>query len=218
MQQILENELLGFCLAPLGDHALSIVDRLSEEEAETCRLSLAAFLLNEAEQDTAPVEVSAVDVPGGRDFKSILYRDRGADDSTKKIVAFSFRDAAFATALPLLGVTIMVFTGKLALAAAPQIAGILKTLWGKVVVLKPPADKDAIDVLEGLVRVRAAAVAAGSTEYPTNVEIERQSGLLREHAQRGLSRLNSLDVIETVRWGGQAGDLNHPDNQWKVRL
>lgn len=112
----------------------------------------------------------------------------------------------------------MAFTGKFAIAAVPQIAGILKTLWGKVVVLKLPVDKDAIEVLESIIRVRAANVAAGGKEYPTNAEIEQETSLQRESTGRALSRLKSLAVIEAVQWGGQAEDMGHPDNRWKVRL
>jgi hypothetical protein len=217
MQQILENELLGFCLSRFGNRAIAVVDTLSEEEAETWRMSLATFLVDESKQGESRVEVAEVDVPDGRDFKSVIYRDRGAG-GTRKIVCFSFRDAAFETALPLLGVAIAVFTGKFAVGSIPQVAGILKTLWGKVIVLKPPADNDAMNVLESIVRVRAATVAAGGKEYPTTGEIERQTALQRDLIGRALSRLKSLAVVEAVQWAGQADDLLHPENRWKVKL
>lgn len=76
MQQVLENELLGFCLAHFGDRAKMVVDNLSEDEAEAWRMSLAAFLVDEATQSASRVEISEVEVPEGRDFKSILSRPR----------------------------------------------------------------------------------------------------------------------------------------------
>ncbi|MFL6258632.1 MAG: hypothetical protein ACJ76Y_02870 [Thermoanaerobaculia bacterium] len=218
MGKILENELLGFCYRPLGEVAIALADKLSDEEAEVLRTALVNFLLDETKHGSASlVDVTVVEVPVARDFKSILYRD-GGTDGTKKIVTFSFHDAVIEIALPLLGIAITVFTGKWGIVTLAQIGGILKTLWSKLVTLKLPADADAIEVLEAIVRVRARRISKGSEEYPANVDLEQELDLPSEAVYRALSRLKSLAVIESVNWGGQAEDVSHPANQWRVKL
>ncbi|HEX3129774.1 MAG TPA: hypothetical protein VH394_20735 [Thermoanaerobaculia bacterium] len=216
MQQILENELLGYCFLPLGEDAGALADSLTDDDAEALRTALAELLIDQAAEDGL-IETGAVEVPAVQDFKSILYRDSGKG-GTRKVVAFSFRDAAVETALPLIGIAITVFTHKLALATLPQIGGVLKTLWSKVVVLKRPADSDAIDALEAVVRIRARQVAKGGEDYPTTAEVERHLDRQTETVRRALTRLKSSAVLEVVSWGGQTEDVGHPGTSWKVRL
>lgn len=218
MQHVLENELLGYCYAPLGETAGALACALTDEEAEAVRKILVELLASEAaEPGNSLVEVVPVEVPRGGDLKSIIYRDRGAG-ATQRIVSFGFRDAAVETALPLLGIAVTVFSGKWGGADWLKIAAVVKTLWAKLVVLKRPADAEAIDVLEAIVRVRAKKVTGNGAGYPTNAEIERELGATAEAVTRGLARLNRLGVIAAVQWGEQADDLKHPANTWKVRL
>jgi hypothetical protein len=218
MDQVLENELLGYCLRPLGEQAGNVAEALSDDEAEAWRQTLANFLLAEAAQgDASPIQISTVEVPAIRDFKSVLYRDEGIGGS-KKIVAFNFRDAAVETALPLLGIAIIVFTGKWGIAILPQIGGVLKTLWSKLVVLKRPDDAEAIDVLEALVRVRARHVTSEHAEYPTGAELKHETDMASDLVKRALARLKAQGVIEAVSWGGQSEDVGHLGNRWRIKL
>jgi hypothetical protein len=165
MEQTDETTLLGYCLRPLGEEGASAIAQiLSDSEAENLRQALAAFLVAKAQEDPNLLDISSEQVPTPPDFKSVLYRDTGLG-STKKIVTFGFRDAAVEAALPFLGMAIALFTGIWGIANSPSLLSIVKTFWSKLVVLRRPADADAIDVLEALFRVRARLVTASHAEY-----------------------------------------------------
>jgi hypothetical protein len=218
MREVLETELLGYCLAPLGEAGAALADKLDDEEAESIRRALAGLLAEEASRgEVCLVGMSAIEVPAHKDLKSILYRDTGVG-GTRKIAAFGFRDAAVETWLPLLGIAIAVFTGRWGISSAATAGGVLKTLWSKLVVLKRPADADAIDTLEAVTRIRARWVADGGKAYPSNADLEREMDLAPEAIERALKRLKASSIIEVVSWGGQKEDLAHPGNQWRVRL
>jgi hypothetical protein len=218
MIQVQENELLGYSLRPLGDAGAALVARMSDEEATAVRAALAQVLLDESSQPGEPrVEVAATTIPAGAPFSSVVYRDIGAD-GTRKMVTFAFRDAAVETALPLLGIAIAVFTGKAGLASLPQVGGVIKTLWSKLVVLKRPQDSDAIDLLEAMSRVRARHLLLGAGEYPSGGDLVRELSLGAEAVTRALTRLRSAGVVEAVAWGGQTGDLGNAANRWRVKL
>jgi len=218
MRQVLETQLIDHCFRPFGDDATKLLDSLTDSEVEALREALGTFLIEQSKDgDSGAVTTSALEVPASRDFKSILYKDSGSR-GTKKIVAFSFRDAAVDTVLPILGIAISTFSGSLGVGAITTVLGGLKTLWSKVVVLKAPADADAIAVLEAILRIRARSVATRENRFPTNADIQRELSAQPIPLKPSLSRLKTLKVIEAVSWGGQAEDLEHAANSWKVRL
>src|SRR5687768_5962948 len=113
MGQVLETQLIDHCFSPFGDDAATFLDSLSDREVETLRRALGMFLMEHSNDGNASaVTTSALDIPASRDFKSILYKDSGSGGA-RKIVAFSFRDAAFDTVLPIVGLAISVFSGSL---------------------------------------------------------------------------------------------------------
>jgi hypothetical protein len=213
-----ENEILNRVIGaggPLGAVGLDLNDLLSDEEANALRDTIATFLVAAADEN-AGVTVTTEQLPPGNDFKSIIYKSAGV--RTNKLLAFSFRDAATETALPLLGITLTIYTGKWGLATIPQVAGVLKTLWSKLVVLRRPADGDAIDVLNALVRIRTKHIVAAVKDHPTSLEIETDSGLSRDAAMAALKSLRTRGVVEVVTWAEQTDDVNHLYNRWKVKL
>jgi len=214
-----ENEVVGYCLRVLGDDAEALVETMNEEAFAALQESIVRFLDEEAARgDASPFARTDLDLPPGvKPFRSILFEDRGSNGS-RRIVAFSFREAASATALQLLGIALAVFSVKLTLAAVPQILGVLRTLWSKVIVLGRPADDDAIDVLETIVRLRAKRRVNGDATLPTLREIQGALELEGDMVVRALQKLSSLAVVEVVIWGGQGGNLADSDNAWAVKL
>ena len=94
----------------------------------------------------------------------------------------------------------------------------MKTLWGKLVVLRRPGDSDAIDVLESLARVRARHLAAHEDVYPTTFEIQAGASLSAESAKLAFSKLKSKGVIKVVAWGEQQEDIANAGNRWAIKL
>lgn len=214
MRQVLESQLLGWSWQSLGpETSVALAERMKEDDAVALRNAIAEVLLAE---DATRVERSSAEVPGGTPFHSILYRDAGAD-GTRRMVLFGFRDAAVEAMVPLFGLAITVFTGHWGWGAASTVAGIGKTLWSKLTVLKRPGDADAIDVLEAIARVRAQHVATGEDVYPSGTEIAATLPLDDAARQRALEGLKTKAIIDAVSWGGQSGDVAHPDNRWRVK-
>lgn len=217
--QVLENEILGHVLRPLGEKAIALSNQLTDGEAEDLRIALANFLVSEAkDKQNELIEAAVEQVEVDRKFKSILYRDDDGSGKTNKIISFTFRDALAETALPLFGLSLALYSGKWGVASLPYAAGILKTLWSKLVVLKRPADADAIDVLEALLQLRAGNVIIGTDKNPTTKEIKTNCGLTEDAVLRAIMKLNSLAVIEVSEWAGQSEDMQNALNRWRVKL
>jgi hypothetical protein len=176
MSEVLENELLGYVLRPLGDDAAEIADVLSDDDAALLRTTLREFLVAEAAAGDDVIQ-RTVSVPKATKLGSVLYRDGGKRDSNT-LVAFTFKSAAAETALPLLGIALTIFTGKWGLGSVTPVASVIKTLWSKLIVLRRPADGEAIDVLETILRARARLLASGRREYPTTAEVKALVPLL----------------------------------------
>jgi hypothetical protein len=210
-----ENEIFKRVIDPLGEQGLALNDRLSNDEADELRETLTQFLLSAADENSGVV-VTAEELRPGHDLKSIIYT--GSGPKTNKLYAFTFKDAATEAAFPILGIVLAIYTGKWGIATIPQVAGVLKTLWSKLIILKRPEDADAIDVTNALVRVRTHHVLSGSNEHPTSTEIETDSGLPREAVIAALKTLRSRGVIEVSTWAGQTDDVNQLGNRWKVKL
>ncbi|MDA9483447.1 hypothetical protein XI07_15795 [Bradyrhizobium sp. CCBAU 11445] len=211
-----ENELLVRSLENLGADGDALLDMLSSEDEQKLRDALAGFLVDTANSGGA-VETATADLPAGQNFKSILYRTPGAQ--TNRILTFKFKDAALDTIFPILGIVLTIYTtGKFALPAIPQIAGVLKTLSSKLVVLKRPDDANAIDALNSICRVRAKHIRSGANEHPTTAELERDSGLPMDALIAALKSLRSRGLIEATAWGAQTDDMSDMGNRWSVAL
>jgi hypothetical protein len=215
MLEVVETELLRTALRPLRDQRLAVVDTLDDTEAEAVRQALAGVLLEEAEAGTVGRRHVALVVPPG--FKSILYRREG-DDGVSQVVVFNLQDAATETAISLLGVLVAVFTGSWSFGTVISAAGVAKTLWSKLKVLRRPEDAEAIEALEALARARAKLFTAGHNEAPSTAQIEAEAMLPAEALRRALGRLKTLRVIEVARWAGQAEDMAPPGTTWKIAL
>jgi hypothetical protein len=214
VSEVLETEILRHCLLPIEGQASTVMASFQPKQLEIIRHGLSELLLAEAKSGQVPVITQELTIQGPRNFKSILYRGR----SGSKIVAFTFSDAVTETMFQILGLAIALFTTGLSLANMPQLGGILKTLWGKLVVLKPPSDSDAIDVLEALVRVRARHIVSNIELYPMMQEIQIEARLSTESAKVAFTKLRSKRIIEVVTWGDQEEDVANLGNRWKVIL
>jgi hypothetical protein len=208
-----ENEIWAEILEPIGKLKEAFNASFSTEESKEISSALAEFLV-EAGKDNAGVQVEAEDLPTQSTFKSILYK---SSKRSNKILCFTFKDAAFDTAFPMLGMALTLYAGKWG-PAIPQAAGLLKTLWSKLVLLKRPADSDAIDVLNALIRKRAKHVLDGNKGHPTTHEIEIECGMSRAPVVAALKSLRSRGVVDVESWAGQTDDLAQSENRWKVRL
>jgi len=218
MAQVLESQLLGVSWRSLSaDDAARLANAFDDDEVQALRTAIAGVLIDEPSDR---VEVKSIEVPGGVPFRSILYRDAGADGTTRRMVAFGIRDAAVESMLPLLGLAISVFTGAFGWGSVGSIGGLAKALWGKLMVLKRPADADAIDVLESIVRLRARHAARGEkAAYPSGGDLAAELPALDSAARlRALTRLKLHGVIDAVAWGDQADDVGHAGNTWRVAL
>jgi hypothetical protein len=147
-----ENELLGLTFRALGTEGAALLQELSKNDKEELRETLAHVLVDAA-KDSVGVTVGTAELPSGHSFKSIILRTPGA--KTNRIYTFTFKDAAVETMLPIMGIALTIYTGKWGIATIPQVGGVLKTLWSKLVVLKRSEDADAIDVVKAIVRLRA---------------------------------------------------------------
>jgi hypothetical protein len=212
---IQENELLGRTFKAFGTEGIALLRKLSKSDQTELRETLAQVLVDAA-KDSAGVVAATEELPSGNDFKSILISTAGP--KTNRIYTFTFKDAAVETMLPILGIALTIYSGKWGIAAIPQVGGVLKTLWSKLVVLKRPEDADAIDVVKAIVRVRAQHVLDGSDEHPTNHELEADSGLTKDALLAALKSLKSRGVIEASTWVAQTDDMSQQSNRWKVKL
>jgi len=216
MIRINENEVLGYCYRTSGNTGKLLMNTLTLEEAKAIQMALSEFLYNEASsQNNGFVSFEEVDAPELKDFKSILYRGKAAG-KTNKIIAFNFRAALTDTILPLLGVVISIVVGTSGLGTIAQAGTILKTLWGKLNVLKLPGDEVPIRILEALLAVKAKNISEKRDKHPSTQEIEAESTLDHEAFKQGLARLKTLGIISAQQWAGQKEDMTNPDNKWKI--
>jgi hypothetical protein len=215
--EIYENELVGFFFAPMGADKVELARQLGFEQTNTLRQALAEALLDEEAVSPSLVDSTVAEIEQPPSFKSILLK-RGRSIDNRKIVVFRFKDAFKETALPLLGILIAVFSGTLALASVPAALGVVKTLWEKLVVLRSPEDTNAIRLLEALGCSGAANLAANRPAAPTWEQILAASDLAAKDAANALKLLRGKAIIEIDSWGGQAEDVEHLSNRWKVRL
>jgi hypothetical protein len=219
MLYLSDSQLIGHCLAPLGELGDAVADTWTDEQELAIRSAIAQTLLDESQNEDSGivVEVSRASGQSHASFGLVIYADRD-EQGAKLLVTFGFRDAAVESALPLLGIILSIFTGKFGVSAVPQMAQIAKTFWKRLVVLRRPQDSDAIDTVQGLARIRARKLTERSEDYPTGAELFDAMPLDRTRIVDALSRLKSLQILEVARWGDQKGDDSHAGNQWRVRL
>lgn len=216
MASINEQALLAYCYAPLRKRGISLETKISVEQL-TALQSVVAEVLSEQSPDKVErteTLVPATDYPA---LRSIVGRE-SKDGKTVKVFTFALRDAAYDSALPLLGIALTVFTGIPSLALIPQSAAVAKTLWSKMIVLERPKDEDAIDVLETLVVRRAELFASGSEDMPKSCELMDKLQWTIDRTKPALSKLYSRKIIQAKLWGGQQDDFAHGDTQWQVAL
>lgn len=225
-----ESEVLGYFLRQGTNVEVAALGEVEDEDLDAIRFAFCEVLF----QNASPADKEPADKePAGKEgsvleweeieferqgeLKSIIHRSSHIG-RTHKIVAFNLRDGFLESGLPLLGLCVLLFSGKWGPAAIPGIAAICKTLWDRLVILKRPQDAEAIDTLEALLNLRAESFGQKHVGMPTTAKIaERRekpvSGILKPIAQ-----LSSLKVIKCAEWGDQRGDLEHPGNRWKVPL
>lgn len=212
---IQENELWSEIIRPLGDRKNAFDEIFSDEEVEELRTALTKFLVDAANDNTG-IDVVAEDLGSGKALDLVLIQTGKVKKNC--VLCFSFKDAAAETALPILGIALTLYYSGRGLAAIPQVAGALKTLWSKLILLKRPEDANAIDVLNALLRVRAEHVLSDDEQHPSTREIEINSGLAKDPVTAALKSLRARGVIDVVAWAGQADDMTQDGNRWKVRL
>lgn len=218
MRQVDEAALLGFCFQPLHRQQIHIEATADEAHLDAVHDALVALLSQEAARGDR-VERTERDVPAAAAprLKSIVGRQT-EDGRTVRVYTFGLRDAGVETALPLLGIALTIFTGIPGWSLVPQVGGVLKTLWSKLVVLERPADSDAIDALESLVALRAGRYANGDPALPSSADLIAALEWPAERLKPVLSGLNGRKIIEATAWGGQRDDVIHPLTRWRVKL
>lgn len=218
MRNISEDALVPFCLDQLpaelrGKILLSDIDRLKSVGA-----LLAEHLLQAANSDPDVVyEGKDVDVRLIPDLGSRIGRV-SADGKTVRLYTFGFKDAAKSTALQILGLGLAVFLAPVTPAQGVQALAIAKSLWEKLIVLKRPENGDAIDMMEAIGRRRAAQLVEGVEAMPSTLELLADTEISESAATAALKWLESRKLVEATLWGGQAGDVSHPQTQWRICL
>ncbi|MFZ5781440.1 MAG: hypothetical protein ACOY4R_14705 [Pseudomonadota bacterium] len=211
---VYENELLGFFFKPLGAEKVELSRQLGPDRTDKLRCALAQALVEAKDPRLVETAEAVIDVPPA--FKSVLFRGGGPDER-RKVVTFSFKDGFSDSALPLLGILVAVFGGPLALSTGVAAAGVVKTLWQKLVILREPEDAAAIRVLDAVGRTGAANLTREG-KAPTWREIHAATRLDAKVAVTALKFLRGKKVIDVESWGDQAEDIENPLNRWKVRL
>lgn len=218
MRKVDETALLGFCFQPLHRQHIHIEAAVPEAHLGAVHAALVSLLSEEA-ADSDAVERSIREVPAAEAAHlHFIVGRRRQGDKTVRLYTFGLRNAGTETALPLLGIALTVFTGIPGWSLVPQVGGVLKTLWSKLVVLERPEDGDAIDALEALVALRAERYAKGDDSLPKSGELMAALGWAADRLKPVLSSLNGRKIIEATAWGGQRDDVIHPDTSWRVKL
>ena len=233
MHRIDETEVLKFFLQQ-GDSVgvKAAVDRLSTNDLAALNAGLGQVIFDDAEQEmplagnqTVPqaaqansaIAWSETQIKKRESKKSILLR-HGDAGSRKMIVTFKFKDVFFDTGAPLLGLCVLFFVqpqSSVAL-AIPGIYQIGKSLLEKLQILRRPEDAEAIDTLDALLAIRSVHAATNGMEFPTTREIAEHRKLAASELAPALQRLVKIGVIECAVWGGQADDVSHEGNAWKI--
>lgn len=224
MAAIIESDLFTHCAHGLlrEDGGLggagSFLQSFSATERNEVSRALADFL--SAEGESGGVTARPIRRPSGaddQDFKSVVYR-RQEQGATQELALFQVKDAALETWLPVIGVAIATLSGNF-VGATVASTDIARKLWGNFRMFQRPADADAIDVIEALVKHKAQSKAEGTSMPPST---EALAGIFPEWEQSrlhdALEKLTRLKAIAAVEWGGQALDLKHPSNRWAIRI
>lgn len=210
-----ENEMLKRVVSPLGKQGAALGAKLSQTEYDELLKALAGFLVDVSKEGDE-VTVNTEKLPASSDFKSVVYTGSGPKPNT--MLVFSFKDAVSETMFPVIGLALTIYTGKWGLASIPTAAGILKTLWSKLIKLKRPDDANAIDVIQSLERVRTHHILQGANAHPTTKEITEDSNLPSDSVVSALKFLKGRGIIECRAWAKQTDDFVQPDNVWGIRL
>jgi hypothetical protein len=223
MDDILENELLAYCLS----HARHVASAQAEVTETLTGLSIERRLavteaIAQVLRDEAPagnVTLRSIPVPQSPsdEFSAILHR-RKRDGEVTEITLFGIRDALIAGILPLFGLILATAAGG-PLGLPVPFASLAYALWSKLRILRRPEDADAIDVLEVIAADRNAGIrewkSGGVLRSQIVAELENIPDL---RVIKALEKLYNRHIIKVTRWGGQAEDLPDPHNAWSVRL
>lgn len=211
-----ENELL----ADMFDRALAPVDlivALGRERSDYLREAFSHLLVEQADSGAPGITYTVEELAAPPVFKSVLY-EKGGYAGSRALLVFNFGIGFSDTALPLAGLLIALFSGPLALASAVAALGIAKTLWSKLVILRSPQNDDAISLLKSLAVAKEAEIRHGFKTDPTWQVWLSASGINDHSAVNALKFLNASKIITASEWGDQAGDLENPENRWRVCL
>jgi hypothetical protein len=148
-----------------------------------------------------------------------LRRSHGPDGRPNKMLFIRFKDAA-----PVVGISLVALAIAVAMLSPAAIAPALTTVKGvydNVVLLKSPADDDAMQAYEVLLRDAAEHVVDHTTTAYTGITIAQVlefGGPSPERVRTALKRLKEVGLAEVAAWGDAAGDLGHDGNRWRHRV
>ena len=152
-------------------------------------------------------------------LKLQLRRSHGPDGRPNKMLFIRVKDAA-----PVVGISLVALAIAVAMLSPAAIAPALTTVKGvydNVVLLKSPADDDAMQAYEILLRHAAEHfVEDTTTAYAgiTIVQLSECGGPSPERARTALKRLKEVGLAEVAAWGNASGDLDHDGNRWRHRI
>jgi hypothetical protein len=136
---------------------------------------------------------------------------------------FRIKDAAIASTLPVLGVLLAVYAANPVAAVVPGVT-LAKTFWTHLISLHHQQDNSALEVIRAISALRARQVSQfqrllAGNEFPSTEEISAYlPEIPLEQVQSGLTRLESLGLIECKQWGDQARDFSHKENRWGEKI
>lgn len=216
MMNVEENQLLAYCFNSIDD-PYKLVDYLGADASNNLRSALTLVFAEHAERGELDIGCSLHEWQGAGSFKSVIAS--GGGYSRKQwVAAFSFGVGFSDTALPLLGILIAIFGGPLTLATLPAALGVAKTLATKLAVLRGPAHRDAISLLNTLAALRERMRRNGESGQPRWSAMLAESGLNEDSAIDALRILRTKSIVTIAEWGAQEEDVKNPDNRWKVKI
>jgi hypothetical protein len=215
---LLSNEVLPQTLRDAGLPARDLehlVSDLTDEQYDALQSLLCERLHEESKLGHVRISNPLTHEPAI--FHSILF---GGKATSKKgpVVAFSFSNAMRKGVWPIFGLVFSVFSGHLTLASLPSAMNAANALWGSLAILRSPEDDDAITVIRAIGLIKGDLRTKKIDALPTNQQIEVVTQLSRAALQTALKQLETRNIIKIARWGSQAGDYSHQENEWAARL
>ena len=220
MIKIEEDNIIHYCNTSSLENWLSseeldsFYDQLSEQEIEENNNTLNNLLID-LEKEFQDVEIEAKAVEENSDYKSIVFKMKDSDN-IELIAVFSIKNFLLESWLSWIGLGLSILKPSTSVIPASKIA---KVLWDNFKRFKKPEDNDAIEVIQTILKIKAKNKSNKKGGNPTSSQIKSILHHLSESQfENSIKKLVESHAIEVSSWGDQAPNLNHPENQWSIKI